>query len=63
MVPTTNSIGTLRTAQLQVHHEHHDCQICFWIVNLTPMLRRTLHTYLVRDAGYYPVVTLTGPRQ
>ena len=27
------------------------------------MLRRTLHTYLVRDAGYYPVVTLTGPRQ
>ena len=27
------------------------------------MLRRLLHTYLVRDAGYYPVVTLTGPRQ
>ena len=27
------------------------------------MLRRTLGTYLRRDAGYYPVVTLTGPRQ
>ena len=27
------------------------------------MFRRTLETYLTRDAGYYPVVTLTGPRQ
>ncbi len=24
---------------------------------------RLLKDYLVRDAGYYPVVTLTGPRQ
>ena len=27
------------------------------------MLARTLGPLLVRDAGYYPVVTLTGPRQ
>ena len=27
------------------------------------MFRRTLGAYLTRDAGYYPVVTLTGPRQ
>jgi len=27
------------------------------------MIKRTLHQYLVRDASYYPVLTLTGPRQ
>ena len=27
------------------------------------MKRRHLETYLLRDAGYYPVLTLTGPRQ
>lgn len=27
------------------------------------MIRRDLEFYLRRDAGYYPVVTLTGPRQ
>ncbi len=27
------------------------------------MKHRLLHDYLLRDAGYYPVVTLTGPRQ
>jgi len=27
------------------------------------MLARSLHPYLSRDAGFYPVVTLTGPRQ
>jgi len=27
------------------------------------MIKRTLMPYLLRDAGYYPVVTLTGPRQ
>jgi len=27
------------------------------------MLQRTLQRYLHRDAGYYPVLTLTGPRQ
>ena len=31
---------------------------------MTPNLKtRLLKDYLVRDAGYYPVVTLTGPRQ
>ena len=27
------------------------------------MIQRTLQRYLRRDAGYYPVLTLTGPRQ
>jgi len=27
------------------------------------MIQRTLERYLRRDAGYYPVLTLTGPRQ
>ena len=27
------------------------------------MIKRTLGTYLLRDARYYPVLTLTGPRQ
>ena len=27
------------------------------------MIPRLLRNYLLRDAGYYPVVTLTGPRQ
>lgn len=27
------------------------------------MIPRLLQSYLLRDAGYYPVVTLTGPRQ
>jgi len=27
------------------------------------MIPRTLQRYLLRDAGYYPVLTLTGPRQ
>ncbi len=27
------------------------------------MVDRTLSRYLLRDAGYYPIVTLTGPRQ
>ncbi len=27
------------------------------------MKHRLLHDYLLRDAGYYPVITLTGPRQ
>lgn len=27
------------------------------------MIPRLLTGYLLRDAGYYPVVTLTGPRQ
>ena len=27
------------------------------------MIQRTLQQYLLRDAGYYPVLTLTGPRQ
>ncbi len=27
------------------------------------MIQRALQPYLLRDAGYYPVVTLTGPRQ
>jgi predicted AAA+ superfamily ATPase len=27
------------------------------------MIQRLLSTYLIRDAGYYPVLTLTGPRQ
>ena len=27
------------------------------------MKPRLLESYLLRDAGYYPVVTLTGPRQ
>ena len=27
------------------------------------MIKRTLHDYLLENAGYYPVVTLTGPRQ
>lgn len=27
------------------------------------MIKRTLTAYLLRDAGYYPVITLTGPRQ
>jgi predicted AAA+ superfamily ATPase len=27
------------------------------------MIERALTPYLLRDAGYYPVVTLTGPRQ
>ena len=27
------------------------------------MKHRLLHNYLCRDAGYYPVLTLTGPRQ
>jgi hypothetical protein len=30
------------------------------VINLK---NRLLKDYLVRDAGYYPVVTLTGPRQ
>jgi len=27
------------------------------------MIKRILHPYLIRDAGYYPIVILTGPRQ
>lgn len=27
------------------------------------MLKRTLFSYLIRDAAYYPILTLTGPRQ
>lgn len=27
------------------------------------MIKRILHPYLLRDAGYYPLVVLTGPRQ
>ena len=27
------------------------------------MIKRTLETYLLRDARHYPVLTLTGPRQ
>jgi predicted AAA+ superfamily ATPase len=27
------------------------------------MIKRTLETYLLRDARHYPVLTITGPRQ
>ena len=27
------------------------------------MINRTLHAYLKRDAEYYPIITVTGPRQ
>ncbi|MFW5712728.1 MAG: AAA family ATPase [bacterium] len=27
------------------------------------MIKRTLYTYLKRDAKYYPILTVTGPRQ